>query len=70
MSMLHGKELISFSWTNRVSSADISPIPYLTIFPPVITFVVCFLICLCSLVAYIANSMDPDQTAPKSEQGW
>ena len=33
----------------------------LTLFPqPVMTFVVCSLICLWSLVAYIANNMDPD----------
>ena len=41
---------------------------------PVNTFVVSSLICLCSYVAYIANNMDPDQTAPffereQSDQG-
>ena len=31
------------------------------------TFVVCFLFCLCPYCpyAYIANNMDPDQTFPK-----
>ena len=28
------------------------------------TIVVCSSFCLCILVAYIANNMDPDQTAP------
>ena len=28
------------------------------------TIAVCFLITLSTLVAYIANNMDPDQTAP------
>ena len=36
----------------------------LTFFPPFTTIVVCFLSCLCILIAYIANSMNPDQTAP------
>ena len=35
-----------------------------TIFPPFKTMSVCFMICLCSLVAYITNNMDRDQTAP------
>ena len=33
-------------------------------FPPFLTIVVCSLVCLCTLIAYIANNMDPDQTAP------
>ena len=37
---------------------------WLTLFPPVTSFVICFLYCLCSQVAYIANNMDPDHTAP------
>ena len=36
----------------------------LTLLPPVTTFVTCSLVCLSSKVAYIANNMDPDQTAP------
>ena len=35
----------------------------LTIFLPVMTFVICSLICLCSEVAFIVNDMDTDQTA-------
>ena len=31
---------------------------------PFMTIVVCSVFCLCTLVAYIANTMDPDQTAP------
>ena len=27
------------------------------------TIVICFLFCLCTLVAYIVNNMDPDQAA-------
>ena len=36
-----------------------------TVSPPIMTFVICSLVCLytCSLVAYIANNMNPDQTA-------
>ena len=33
-------------------------------FPAIHKFVVYFIICLCSLVSYIANNMNPDQTAP------
>ena len=37
----------------------------LNLFLPVMNFVVCSLVCLCSYkVAYIAKNMDPDQTAP------
>ena len=32
-------------------------------FPPFMTIVVCYHICLCTLVAYVAKNMDPDQTA-------
>ena len=38
-----------------------------TIFLPFSIIVLCSLICLvqvCALIAYIANNMDPDQTAP------
>ena len=31
--------------------------------PPFTTFVICSLICLCILLAYIANNLNPDQTA-------
>ena len=37
---------------------------HLTLFLPVTTFVICSLIPLCSEVAYIAEYMDLDQTAP------
>ena len=33
----------------------------LTLFPLFTTIVICSLLCLCILVAYIANNMDPDQ---------
>ena len=39
----------------------VSNIKNLTLFPP---FVVFSLIYLCTLVAYIANNMNPDETAP------
>ena len=32
-------------------------------FLPFMRIVICSLICLCILIAYIANNMDPDQTA-------
>ena len=35
-----------------------------TLFQLFNTNVVCSLFCLCTLVAYIANNMDPDHTAP------
>ena len=37
---------------------------FLIFFAAIHAYVVCFLICLCTLVAYIANTMNPDQTAP------
>ena len=37
----------------------------LTCFQLVIAFVILSLVCLCSYIAYIANNMDPDRTAPK-----
>ena len=43
------------------------PRPYceqLTRFPPITIIVVCSLICVYTFDAYIANNMDPDQTAP------
>ena len=36
----------------------------LTLFLPFTANVVCSVVCLCILVAYIANNMNPDQTAP------
>ena len=37
----------------------------LTLFPPLTINVGGSLICSCTLVAYIADTMDPDQTAPE-----
>ena len=44
--------------------------PVLTLFMPVTNFVIS-LVCLCYKVAYIANNIDLDQTAPceQSDQG-
>ena len=36
----------------------------LSLFPAYTTIFVCSLFCLCTLVAYFRNNMDPDQTAP------
>ena len=55
------------NWKNQVRSTS-SRYPIVvtsTLFLLVKNFVICLLICLCSSVAYIANNMDPDQTAPK-----
>ena len=49
------------SWTQQKWSVDSE---LLNLSPPVMTLVVCSLICLCFKVAYIANNVDPDQTAP------
>ena len=42
---------------------------YLTILLPFTTIIVCSLICLDTLKAYISNNMDSDQTAPMEHSG-
>ena len=37
-------------------------------YPPVMFFVVSFLICLCTFVAFIANTIDQDQTTPSKNE--
>ena len=48
----------------RAVGGTLNTYKYLYSFSPFTTIMVCSLICLYTLIANIANNMDPDQTAP------
>ena len=55
-----------FAGGPMMARLKLTDIHVLALFPPFTANVVCSLICICTLVGYIANNMDPDQTAPWS----